>query len=157
VTFSYRAYENSDLDGSDFPDSPGLRPTDQQGCEATCNQQTGCVGYSYDKWEKYCHLKRSLTALRLQPRSTAAVRQEQPAPPALSTPRTIESVQHAISGTRYSTSGTPSYRACSSLCEHEDNCLGFQFVKGACWRYDRIDELTTQAATAGIKRQAAAR
>lgn len=157
VKFSYHAYENSDLDGSDFPDAPGLRPTDQPGCEAACNQQTGCIGYSYDKWDKHCHLKRSLTALRLQPRSTAAVRQDQPAPPALSTPRTIENVQQAISGSRYSTSGTSSYRACSSLCEREDNCLGFQFVKGACWRYDRIDELTTQAAAAGIKRQAAAR
>lgn len=155
-THSFRTFENTDLNGSNFVDPLQPQPTaDQQGCETACSQQAGCVGYSYEKGEKRCRLKQRLTSQRFQPGLIAAVREDQPIPPVSTIPRSIEKVQRAISGNRYSTSSSPGFSDCKSICESEDKCLGFQFSQGACWRYDRIDQLTTQKASAGIKRQAA--
>lgn len=151
----YVVSENSDLNGTDLLEALQPVSTDQQGCEAACNQQGNCFGYSFDKWAKHCRLKEQLTSQRFQPGVLAAVRMDQPTPPSSTSPRSIESIRRAINGNRYSTSNAASFRACSAICEREDTCLGFQFVRNVCWRYDRIDELTTQEAASGIKHQAA--
>lgn len=156
VTLNFRILQDTDLSGRNFAETQEHGATNWQDCEAACAQQTGCLGYSYKKWDKRCHLKQELKSQRFEPGSTAAVRQDQPMPPAATTVRSIELVQRGMTGNRYSASSAASFRACSAICEQEDNCIGFQFTNGACWRYDTIDELTRLEAVGGIKHQAAA-
>jgi serine/threonine protein kinase len=154
-TPTYRVYENRDIDGGDLPGTlPHLRDADQSACEQACNDNSSCVGYAYGKWDRACYLKGSLPDLRFEPNSIGVVRSIQPRPPDYVGAKRIESAKRTFVGNRYSTSSAGSRPLCSQLCLSEDACLGYQYVSGACWRYDRIDSANKDDSTqSGVKRQ----
>jgi serine/threonine protein kinase len=154
---TYVTYENRDVDGGDLPGAlPHLRDVDQQACASACDTTTGCIGYSYGKWDRACYLKQSFPDLRFEPNSTAALQSGQLVPPSFSAARKIEKTSRTFAGNRYSTSPASSRVSCSVICEREEACLGYQFTGGACWRYDRIDFATKDpSAQSGVKRQPA--
>lgn len=152
---TYRIFENRDIDAGDLPGKlPHLLDVDQQTCSSTCDTTKDCIGYSYGKWDRACYLKQSLPDLRHDPNSTAAIRSNQMTPPDFQGQKKIEKTQRTFAGNRYSTSPASSRDACSRICESETACLGYQFIGGSCWRYDRIDFATKDpAAQSGVKRQ----
>lgn len=153
---SYVTYENHDIDGGDLPGVPFLRDIDQTGCESACNNNSQCVGYSYGKWDRACYLKGSLPNLRFEPNSTAVIRRNQPRPPDAVGARKVEPAKRTFAGNRYSIINLPSRSSCANSCQGDDSCLGYQYVGGACWRYDKIDFATRDdSALSGVKRQPA--
>jgi hypothetical protein len=154
---TYRTFENRDIDGGDLPGKlPHLTDVDQQVCASTCDKTKGCVGYSFGKWDRACYLKQSLPNLRYEPNSTAAIRSDQRTPPESQGGKKMEKSARIFAGNRYSTSLATSRDVCSRICDSEAACLGYQFVEGACWRYDRIDFATRDnKAQSGVKRQVA--
>jgi serine/threonine protein kinase len=154
---TYRTFENRDIDGGDLPGKlPHLTDVDQQVCQSTCDTTSGCIGYSYGKWDRACYLKQSLPDLRHEPNSTAAIRSGQQTPADFQSGKKMEKATRIFAGNRYSTSPAANREACSNICDSEVACLGYQFVGGSCWRYDRIDFATKDPkAESGVKRQPA--
>lgn len=154
---TYRIFENRDIDQGDLPGKlPHLQDVDQQVCSSTCDTTKDCIGYSYGKWDRACYLKQSLPDLRREPNSTVAIRSDQKTPPDFQSGTRMDKTQRTFAGNRYSTSQAANRDACSRICESETACLGYQFIGGSCWRYDRIDFATTdRAAQSGVKRQPA--
>jgi len=152
---TYRIFENRDIEGGDI-NQPLIQNVDEQACSSTCDNTKDCIGYAYGKWDRACYLKQSLPNLRQDPNSTAAIRSDQKTPPDFPGGKTIEETRRTFAGNRYSTLPASSRGACSKLCASENACLGYQFVAGSCWRYDRIDFATKDpTAQAGVKRQPA--
>jgi serine/threonine protein kinase len=154
---TYVTYENRDIDGGDLPGTlPHLSGVDQASCLSACNNTSGCIGFSYGKWDRACYLKQSLPDLRFEPNSTAVFKSGRQVPPNFGAPRKMERATRIFDGSRYSTSSASSRQACSDLCEAETSCLGYQYTGGSCWRYDRIDSATKDpSAQSGVKRQPA--
>lgn len=154
---SYVTHENRDIDGGDLPGTlPHLRDVDQAACQAACNENAQCVGYSYGKWDKACYLKGGLPNLRIEPNSTAVIRSSQSQPRDNVGPQKIDATRRVLVGNRYSTSATATRQTCADLCLRETACLGYQYVSGACWRFDRIDSVDkSDSAQSGVKRQPA--
>jgi serine/threonine protein kinase len=152
---SYTTFANSDIDGGDLAGPvPHLRDDSREACLSACNEAAGCVGFSYGKWERICHLKQNLTRLRLEPGSVALLRSDQRVPPNSSSAKTMQRVFETLFGNRYSISPSRSRQACSDVCEREDSCVGYQHTEGECSRYDQIDSvMKNQTAQSGIKRQ----
>jgi serine/threonine protein kinase len=156
---SYTAYPNADMEGGDLAGPPQLYGA-QSDCEAACNATTSpeCVGYAYDKWIKACYLKGSLTQLRSDPESLFVVRSNFPRLRYQSGALDIEQAGFRLndSNTPYSRTSATSRKACEESCRTDNACLGSQYEKGICSRYDRIDNATKDAkAQSGIKRQIA--
>jgi serine/threonine protein kinase len=158
IKFSYVSFENYDIDRGDFPDAPQLRLVDKDACETACDERTGCIGYSYNKWERACYLKQSISAKRFEPSSTAGVRMDQPIPSNLDRPLNIEKARLALTGTQRGTPYRTTSQACFDRCDRDDACLGYQFSQGTCTRFSQISgALSDSSMFAGVKRQAAQR
>jgi serine/threonine protein kinase len=153
----YKTIENHDIDGGDLPGTlPHLKDVEQSDCEAACDANLDCVGYAYGKWDRACYLKQSLPDIRFEPDSTAVLRSNQPRPPNYQAPISIEKVGRSFAGNRYDASAASSRQACENNCFSDNRCLAYQYVKGSCWRYDRIDFATRdKSSQAGVKRQVA--
>jgi hypothetical protein len=154
-TPSYMTFASTDVEGGDLAGpAPHLSDVSRDACLSACNGAAGCVGFSYGKWARICHLKQNLTRLRLEPGSVALLRSGQRVPPNSSSAKTMERAFQTFLGNRYSTSPGRSRQACSDVCEREDSCVGYQYTQGECWRYDQIDfVIKNQTAQSGIKRQ----
>lgn len=157
---SYATYPNADMEGGDLPGPPQLYG-EQSACEQACTEATSpeCVGYAYDKWIKACYLKQSLTQLRLDPESSVVVRSTSPRLGIQPGPVDIEAAGFRFNDTNntpYASTSSPSRKACSQLCRSENACLGYQYEKSVCSRYDRLDTAAKDAkAQSGVKRQIA--
>ncbi|MCK1489753.1 protein kinase [Bradyrhizobium sp. 180] len=154
---TYTTFENRDIEGGDLPGQlPHFRDVDQIFCQNQCSLNSQCVGYSFGKWDRACYLKGSLPNLRFEPNSTGVIRSNQVRPPDYLGSLKIDATRRNYVGNRYSTSTTPTRKACEDTCLRESPCLGYQYVAGSCWRYDRIDFATKDdSALAGVKRQPA--
>src|SRR5690242_16544355 len=52
-----QAYDNYDINGQNIRVG---RTTDIQACSQSCQSDSECRGFSFNKWEKQCALKRAL-------------------------------------------------------------------------------------------------
>jgi hypothetical protein len=67
---SFAAYNSRDMEGGDYQRHRGVS-LDQ--CEDYCKRDGRCQAFSYDIWNRFCLLKSSINALRLEPRSVTRV------------------------------------------------------------------------------------
>jgi len=152
----FQFYENRDLDGGDFRT---IKDVDHEGCLAACQAQSGCQGYSFDKWNRWCFLKSAVTTLRLDPQSIAGIRSDLPRPALASIPEKIERYRNkTFPGAGYRSLASASTEACEKACDVDRTCVAYSFSKVArtCTLLDSAGEyFSDKTVDSGVKRQPA--
>lgn len=141
----YKRFENRDLDGNPIRELP---TTDIQKCEAACQQNKDCRGYSFNKWSNLCFLKANFNVLKINPRSVSGIRKDMPAPP------TANFAMERYRGKAFPTSGYKTFKVkqfetCEKSCQNENACVAFTFMKppdGTCHLFDTTGEYFPNAA-----------
>jgi PAN domain len=158
---TYRVYEGKDIDGDDLAIQ---RSSNLASCTAACKNQAGCKAFSYDKWNRWCFLKRSVpTELRVEPNSIVAVIST--ASPVLSSrPVQIEKYPDArFPDIPYREFSSSSFESCKSECSYDSVCEVFTYERRnrTCKLIRRPGEYFRQsgpnqgAYDSGVKRQRA--
>lgn len=151
---AFRDIDNRDLAGAPLATLRGL---DLAGCAVACGRRADCRAYVFDKWNRVCRLKASAAAFLINPRATAGLREDVPAPHAPSGPVSMERYpSKAFPGAGYRTLASEGPRACESACRSEESCVAFTFRldEGACHLFATTDEyFSNPLADSGGKRQ----
>lgn len=144
--FSIR--DSSDIEGGDL----GLKLINmsQDACAISCLQRNKCVGYSYNKWDSECFLKRTLRRTLLQPNSVVGVIKQLglPAqqtfapnykPSRLKRPK----LQFAVKDSRQKTEVIKdTFQDCLTDCEKPNSgCLAFTYIAAtkSCSLFKTVD------------------
>jgi hypothetical protein len=144
--------ENRDMDGGDL--GAPLKNVDMAACQVACRSNRACVAVSFDKWNRWCFLKRAVVALRLEPQSDTAIRADHPVPAQVTAAVTMESFRALFPGSGYRTSEAKSRESCSDLCLKDARCLAYTFRANACTLFDQPAEYSRNStALSGVKRQ----
>lgn len=142
----FRSYQNRDLDGGDIAKLRDVGAENE--CADACRRNAQCRAYSFDKWNRYCFLKSSVSALRLDPRSITGVRGDLPAPPAASAAIRMERHRgRSFPDTGYRTVAAGQLETCEATCRNEESCVAYTFRKagGLCRLYAVADEYMPDA------------
>ncbi len=148
-------YEGRDIDGYDLR---VLKGTNFANCTEQCKTEVRCRAFSYDKWNRWCFLKRNLpTELRAEPNSIVAVPESAKTRDA-STPLVMLRYRNAIFvDPPYSQIRGINYVTCEQLCESDNICEAFTYIKveKLCKLIRRPSEYFRNNPTAdsGVKRQ----
>jgi hypothetical protein len=147
-------HDNYDIIGRD---ADRIEKTDMRTCASACERDPRCVAYSYDKWNRWCFLKETAEALRLEPNTISGLRLSVAKPPIAGLP---------ISKQRYRKKAFPvngrplqeakSYADCESRCTREGSCVAFTFFSDAkqCLTLESTGEyFPNPKADSGVRRQ----
>ncbi|MEA2839097.1 MAG: hypothetical protein QOF41_427 [Methylobacteriaceae bacterium] len=150
----FATYENHDLFGGDLQRSPSRTLAT---CSGSCGALRDCLGFSFDRWNRACFLKSRLTAMVLDPTSTAGIRSGT-AKPQLSSasPRIVRRSGKVCRGSVFRTMTSAKVEDCERACMEESACIGFTFrtPQNACAVFSSVSELQSQArAISGLKMQ----
>ncbi len=148
------SYDNRDLYGGDFRT---LKKVDLLACVKACRSDQKCQGYSFDRWNRWCFLKSSISVLSLEPGSVIGVRKNLGEPSLSSAAIRIDQrVGKKFAGRRYSDTTIASLEFCEEACREDPKCLGYTFSRPTktCGLFEHIDTfLTDKNATSGTKTQ----
>lgn len=148
-------YEGRDIDGYDLR---VIRETNFDNCTEQCKTEARCRAFSYDKWNRWCFLKRNLpTELRIEPNSIVAVPTNANITIS-SRPLVVLRYHNAVFlDPPYRAIDGISYEACRQRCKHDGHCEVFTYIKAQrqCRLIHRPSEYFRNHPTAdsGVKRQ----
>jgi hypothetical protein len=129
VRQDFASYDNYDLVGTDIRE---LRNTDLTGCAAACETDRRCVGYSFDKWNRYCFLKSGTRLFRLEPNTTSGLRPDAPKPTLASAPVTMQRYRNkAFPYGGQETRRADSLDECEARCAQDTACVALTFFKAS--------------------------
>jgi hypothetical protein len=153
-TEAFLSVENRDLLGNDLR---RLERVDLKVCAAACKGDALCKAYSYDRWNRWCFLKKELAPLSLEPGSIAGIRAEL-GPPAMSdAPVRFEmKANKKLLASPYRTIPVSSREDCERECTTETKCLGATFIKArnACQLFEAIETIAPdKGAISAVKTQ----
>ena len=125
---SFSRYGNWDLDLGTHPLVDTIRPSASvAACEASCQANSSCKGYSFDKWNSICYLKPDFVTFSADPRTDSGVRKSVKAPYQSGRPKAFCTYPNsALEGTTIRT--TPriaDWQACKGSCADETNCAAY--------------------------------
>jgi hypothetical protein len=147
-------YDNYDLVGRDIRH---IKQIDLEGCVSACVIDGQCIGYSFDKWNRYCFLKAATGAFRLEPNTISGLRQGTTSPAMASTPATMQRYRNkAFPFKGQETSKAESFEDCETRCAAQDACVAFTYFKisGQCRLMHTTGEYFADSkADSGVKRQ----
>lgn len=150
-----RDFSNQDLEGGDLSLLPDM---DRRVCAATCETDAECLGYAYDKWNRWCYLKSSLGKLRADPKYHTGIRRDLPEPPRMTTRVVMERYRNKA----FPYSGQPtrlatSFKDCQKHCSRSSNCLAVTYFKRTkrCWMMEETPNqyVSDPNANIAVKRQ----
>jgi len=147
-------YINRDIDGRDYR---VLRDQSLAGCESQCKADARCRAYTFNKWERVCFLKSSVTVARVEPRGISGVRATQQIRTSLRPPTIERLPSRQFPSQPYRSQEAADYDGCARACAADQSCLGFNFVKvdGSCALIATLDKTVPGNGTdAGMKWQA---
>jgi hypothetical protein len=155
----FKAYNNFDLAQGD---SRRLQNVELSQCKATCKSDRQCKAFSYDKWNKWCFLKSTVTTLTLDPSSISGVREASNDPEQTKAPIRMEVLgpPKVLRGSVYGTASFAAASECQKACEQDRKCLGFAFTPSDqhCRLFDSIQTIEREDGVAsGYKNQLAGR
>jgi hypothetical protein len=146
------AYQNRDLHGGDYQRKNSV---DLVTCESICKDNSECVAFSFDRWNRVCFLKSTISSLRVEPRSTTGVRGDMPIPSDANDPVTMQRYR----GKRFPGNGysnlTGSLENCESTCQ-TSQCIAYSFSKAArrCTLFSEAGEyFSDNGVDSGVKVQ----
>ena len=150
----FRTSDNQDLDGADLLT---VKNVDLDGCTSACSDDQRCQAFSFDKWNRYCFLKSTIAALRLDPRSITGIRRELPTPMTATNSIQMERYRNkSFPGSGYKFVSLARFEACETTCQQEQACIAFTFQKAEqiCRLFNSTGEYFGNTQTdSGIKRQ----
>jgi len=151
---NFAAYDNFDVHGKDLKQLAKIDLTD---CAAACADEKRCIGYSFDKWNRYCFLKATATTMRLEPNTISGLTPTVIAPARASTPVSMQRYRNkAFPYSGQSTTRAASFEECEKRCADDAPCVAFTFFKTSnqCRLMDSTGEYFSDArADSGVKRQ----
>jgi hypothetical protein len=151
---SFHVSDNYDLDGADLRT---VKNTDRDKCISACKDEPRCQAFSFDKWNRYCFLKSTISARRLDPRSISGLRENAPAPPTAGESEQMERYRGKLfPGTGYKTLSRTSFETCEATCKQDHSCVAYTVEKAQqlCRLFNTTGEYFPNIqADSGIKRQ----
>ena len=153
----YFVRDNRDLDGIDI--KPYLKNIDQNSCALACTANPFCQGYNYDEWNRFCILKSSVSASRLDPKSISAVKKILgPFPkPVDDLAKMYRYLKAYFPGDGYGNLTAYDANACSETCRTDLSCVAFTFFKSSqqCRLFKSTGQYTrgSDATESGVKSQ----
>jgi hypothetical protein len=147
-------HDNYDIIGRD---AARIEKTDMRACASACERDSRCVGYSYDKWNRWCFLKETAEALRLEPNTISGLRASLTKLPVADLLVSIQRYRKKA----FPVNGRPvqeakSYAECESRCTREGSCVAFTFFSDEkqCLTLESTGEyFANPNADSGVKRQ----
>lgn len=123
----FKTFENTDVLGHDIHT---IRQISFEACSSACKGNALCAAYSYDRWNKVCFLKDAASELVVDARSTTAVSDSLPVPPATNRPVVIQRFRgRGFPGNGDVQQAAASFEACEKTCSQANSCIAFTFVK----------------------------
>ena len=71
ATTAVKPIDNYDFEGGDIGEP--VRDVDWSACQDQCPRTSGCVAVSYDKWNRRCYVKGTITVAYLNPRAISKI------------------------------------------------------------------------------------
>ena len=146
--------DNVAVDGADISI---LRNTARSVCLDTCQRNTQCRSFAYDKWNQWCFLKSEAKSVRLDPKYESGIRKGERPTRATDHPTFDVYRRRAFPSGTETTQRTDTPEQCQSACDGSQACIAFTFVQSS--RTCRLMRATPVAyepddgATSGVKRQ----
>lgn len=150
----FRVLENFDLSGKDLRT---LKDVSAAECAKACVTNKDCVGYSADKWNRFCFLKSEIATRRLDPRASSGQLSSLPEPPSTANPaKMLRLRDRAFPWAGQQAIGIDTFEQCETGCAETPSCVAFTFFKDR--RLCRLMELTDEyfsdpKADSGYKQQ----
>lgn len=147
-------YKHLDLPGNDLS---VVKNATLEACSDSCSNQSECQAYSYDRWNRFCILKRGLSSLTLNPKSFTGVKSGITEPPIASAKIQIERYRgKAFTDAPFRTLEGASLESCEDTCTGEKTCIAYTFISNGsqCRLFDDPGEyFPSRTAESGIKVQ----
>ena len=150
---SFSTYDNFDMFGGDLRKIPKI---ELKACVAACQADRQCSGYSFDRWNRYCYLKSTISALTFDPSSTAGLRAQGVPEFSKAEYRIDRRANKSLEGSSSVKIGISGVEDCDRNCAADKTCFGFTFEKprGVCRAFSAISTFKPdRSATSGIKTQ----
>lgn len=151
---AFKTIENFDLVGVDLRVMKDVQP---QACAQACANNTQCMGYSADKWNRYCVLKSKIVNRRLDPRASSGFVDSGNEPLPVATPAQMLRLRgKAFPWAGQHASEISTFEECENRCSSSDSCVAFTFFKARqlCRLMETTGEYFSDAkADSGIKQQ----
>lgn len=126
-------------------------------CELACREETSCIAYTYDQWNRACFLKAETGELMINARSVSGVLSGYGTPEESRIPITMEFFNgKAFPDFGFRPETARSRDACSQICMNDEFCVVFTFAtrSGECRLYEQGSEYFTRGNhMSGAKRQ----
>ncbi|WP_316233784.1 PAN domain-containing protein [Bradyrhizobium sp. SZCCHNPS2010] len=159
----YTTRDNRDLWLGDMPQpgkAIGTRNVDLDECARQCDNRNECVAFAYDRWNRSCYSKSEIKQSIIDPHSLIAVKKPGDLPSvSQKTPEMVILRNKRMHGDVTSSAKVADYKACSSVCEGNIQCVTFNFLKRAtdadnCQMFKLSKDYADDSAVdAGYKRQ----
>ncbi len=155
LTGTYKAHVGFALHGGDLENVPGH---DRASCEQLCRGRSGCAAFVFDRWNRWCHLKASVTTLRRHPKFETFIDSGVMNVALSSSAEQIMRLRGKSfrDDTPYAARPVGSYEACERSCSGEGKCSGFSFVRrgGSCRLFSTLSEyFSADGIDSGYKEQ----
>jgi hypothetical protein len=151
------AFANVDLVGHDLRQ---LRDTNKWECDNACKDDARCQAYAFDKWDRLCALKSTVSLRRFDARYDSGTPKGSRNFPAAEGPRVLEPYpDRAFPGQAYMIQQQSELGRCRQHCAGENRCIAFTFRKKAadCYLFDELEKghAANPDAESAVKRQPA--
>jgi hypothetical protein len=154
VRSTFQIRQNWDLAGQDLRSLTGLGVDE---CREACRMDGQCVGFTLDRWNRYCFLKSNLDGLRLEPKALSGWRDGMKPPVQSTAERVMEPYRkRRFSGNVIDSRTIEGANLCQSTCSESNQCVGFSFVTNSrqCSRFSQIENyFPDDGVVSGAKRQ----
>jgi hypothetical protein len=151
---SFNTYNNFDMKTGDLRT---LKKVELSACITSCESDTSCQAYSFDKWNQWCFLKSRVSTLILEPSAITGVRKSVEAPSQSdSGVRMDRRAAKSLEGTSSRSAAAKSQEFCEQTCERDAKCLGFTFStrNQTCRLFDDISSFSSdKGSVSGVKTQ----
>ncbi|WP_162240836.1 PAN domain-containing protein [Bradyrhizobium tropiciagri] len=163
----FRIYQNQAMSGCNLS---RLSKYDRNSCEKACGANSECSAYSFNKVERICELKHTLTAVRIDPLWSTGVRASNSTDiptskrglvltSPLPEPRGMHFGRDLI-GEQRQVLSLSSRDQCASACNYDNDCLGYSYFEqnasrdsGQCQLFSDISDVHPGYGYSEVKRQ----
>ncbi|WP_157839429.1 PAN domain-containing protein [Bradyrhizobium diazoefficiens] len=164
----FRTYQNRTMSGCNLS---RLSESDLDNCKKACEVTAECSAYSFNKVERVCELKHTLTAVRIDPLWSTGVRVSISGETLPSSRRALvltsplpeprgEHFGRDLIGEQKQVLSLSSRDQCANACAYDNNCLGYSYFdqdaprdSGQCQLFSDISDVHPGYGYSEVKRQ----
>ena len=154
--YARRNYRNFDLIGSDLRN---MRNVESWNCSTACEENNACVAYTYDAWNKWCYLKRSVRSARFDPKYLSRVIRGNALPVKETGGAEVLRFRGKVfpdqRSVPFETRVANDFDECARYCAGKRICVAFSHVRARslCRFYERVEAyVSADGVDSGVKR-----